>query len=237
VATYFDDFSSYSTGSLPTGYTKRFETGSTITVETATGATGGKALRIVNASGFTRPQGVSRDDVDSDADRANCEAVFRWRWLSSGVDVIVGAFGRGSGTATQGNYYGTSDNTSSSLKRLVERNTGTLTTHGSAAKTFSLNTWYWTRYRSNGTTHTARTWDDGSSEPGTWDYSVTDSTISAAGWVGVVSGALNNTGSFEVDVLGIGTNGDAAPNSGASSAGSLLGGLINNRRLLGGLVR
>lgn len=212
MATYFTDFSEYSTGSQPSDWTKRFQTTSTITVESI-GAS--NVLRITNASGITRPQGISWDDIDGDADRDDVEVLIKYRWISDPTTVAVGTFGRGSGTNTAANYYGSSD--TSTLIRLVERASGSLTTHASSSRTMVNNTWYWARFRANGTDLKSRQWEDGSSEPGTWNFEVTDATLSSAGWVGIVSGAIDNTGQFEVAVFGAGTNGDTAPSSGVAS--------------------
>lgn len=55
-----------------------------------------------------------------------------------------------------------------------------------ATKTVTLNgsTWYWMRYRVQGTNLYAKQWADGSSEPSAWDITASDSAITSAGNVG-----------------------------------------------------
>lgn len=73
---------------------------------------------------------------------------------------------------------------------------GTSQTYG-----FSVGSLYSARFRVVGTTIQARVWNATDSEPSTWGVNTTDSTISAAGGVGITvggsSGATNN--SFYID--------------------------------------
>jgi hypothetical protein len=67
--------------------------------------------------------------------------------------------------------------------------------------------WYWLRFQVTGTAIKARFWRDGEDEPGTWDIDTSDATISAGGWVGVMSYNYD----AEVDWFGVGTAGSAPP--------------------------
>lgn len=52
-------------------------------------------------------------------------------------------------------------------------------------QTFTNGTWYKLRFQAIGTTIRARIWEQSATEPGTWDMSVTDSTFTGAGKVGL----------------------------------------------------
>lgn len=75
--------------------------------------------------------------------------------------------------------------------------------------------WWHYRLRANGDSFKIRVWEDGGSEPGTWDIETTDSTYSTAGYVGLFKGA--NTNEHVWKKFGVGTNGDTAPTSGYSA--------------------
>lgn len=55
---------------------------------------------------------------------------------------------------------------------------------GTVAKSLVSNTWYRQRVRIQGTSIKAKVWEDGTTEPGSWDIEVTDSEYSS-GWFGV----------------------------------------------------
>ena len=61
-------------------------------------------------------------------------------------------------------------------------------TGGSVSKTWATGVWYWVRFGVVGTTVRARVWDDGSPEPGTWDFTETNSGISSSGAWGFSKG-------------------------------------------------
>lgn len=62
-----------------------------------------------------------------------------------------------------------------------------------------------------GTTIRAKMWRDEDSEPGSWQVSVTDSSVSAAGDAGVIVHGYGTK--YSLDYLGVGTGADAAPHS------------------------
>ncbi|WP_435552747.1 fibronectin type III domain-containing protein [Natrinema sp. CGMCC1.2065] len=77
-----------------------------------------------------------------------------------------------------------------------------------AETSFSVqtSTFYWIRFRVEGTDLKAKIWEDGNSEPG-WMIQASDSTLTS-GYVGVGS---YNPIDQDFDVVSIGTNGDPAP--------------------------
>ena len=78
----------------------------------------------------------------------------------------------------------------------------------------------WIRYGINGTNIRVKTWNDGASEPASWDQTWTDSSISAAGYFGFGMIGMSGTGytssagrRYKVFQLSFGTGADAAPSS------------------------
>src|SRR5690606_22541399 len=86
---------------------------------------------------------------------------------------------------------------------------GTFTSGIFEAKSWTPGTWYWARIQYNGSTQRVRRWAGAfGDEPGTWDATDTDSSLSSAGWVGLL---FPSTGAnVDVDVFSVGTNGDPA---------------------------
>lgn len=213
MSTYFDDFESYSTGSLPTGWTARINADDTWTVET-TGSD--KYLQLYDPDSN---QYLSINSVDSDADRQDAEVLLKWRRNSVSANKAF-AFVRltGNSSAFSGYRIGGS---SSTLQAYRAVSATSWTSIASSSATTSADTDYWVRFRVNGTAIQVRMWADGGSEPGTWDIDTTDSNVSGDGWVGV--GAITaNSAVYTYWQVGIGTNGDTAPDSGSTSATSFL---------------
>lgn len=77
--------------------------------------------------------------------------------------------------------------------------------------------WYHIRLRVNGSSIKARAWNEGQAEPTTWQLEITDASLPSAGSVGVFGYYTNSL--LHVDYIGVGTNGDTAPNGPQVSAG------------------
>jgi len=213
MAQYFTDFSEYATGSgAPSGWTGRWvATNITYSIVEDAGVTGGKHLRLVRTSSGRSL--LSWDVIDADADRATVEVLARVRRAEVGSDNNGGMVVRGSGAAgSETGYVGDPicrATPSTNRVRINEYASGTFGQLANAINTWSTNTWYWTRWQASGTALKIRRWAGAiGDEPGTWDVETTDATTSAAGWVGAF---LFFTGTFDFDVFGVGTNGDAAP--------------------------
>lgn len=82
-------------------------------------------------------------------------------------------------------YYIARLNGSTNQVQLCKFVGGTLTILQSASFTVSASTFYWLRFRATSTSLSARAWT--TTEPGSWTVSTTDSSISAAGTVGLYS--------------------------------------------------
>lgn len=221
MAAGFTDFSGNTTGEFPVDWTPRWEgeeAGATV-IEGVSGATGGKVLHILS-DGALKLRGFSFNPADAHADRANFEVWIRFQLNSSASNQFLHAFGRGSGASISNAYlYSGAVNRNSNRKNLNKRVNGSLTTIQFSSETINNGVWREMRVRGNGNTIQARHWLSAEAEPETWDFSATDNAISAAGWLGVMSGAFSSGGQVDdvyIDAFGYGTGGDAAPRSAVS---------------------
>lgn len=217
MATGFTDFSGYTADALPSDWTIRYDTSAgDVLVKTSvfSGVTGGKVLRIATSGSVVGYYGASWDAVDAHADRADIELVAKYKFNLDGAQQEATLFGRGSGTALgNSNLYGAGVTRSFSQRRSTERNSGSRTTLSSSSYLADIDVWQWARVRINGTSIKVKHWLDSESEPGTWTFEDTDSSTSAAGFAGFISGALTSgqVDNIDIDVFGYGTGGDAAP--------------------------
>lgn len=222
---YATDFSDQVIGD----WTPRWVTSDvTWTIETSgllSGVTGGAAL--VGEVAVDGLHLISWDEIDSDANRDDVEFVMRWQ-RTEGMSIgatIAALAGRASGSSSSEDAYigGAIDIDSGTQPRIAKYVSGTRTLLDSGTGGIvAADTWQWVRLRLNGTSIQARYWEDGTSEPGTWQVSATDSDISAAGWVGLLAvergaGVVDNQ--VWVDFVGVGTNGDTAPDAPITSFG------------------
>lgn len=209
MTTYSTNFSGYTADVQPSDWTARWVTASnTWAARSKASVEGGKTLE--NTGTVDGRHLLSWDTVDADANRANAEVLARVRsssTLVSQLRLIV----RGSGSAaSETGYFLDFPSASAADLRVSKLVSGTLTAIGTIyAYTFVANAWYYVRFRANGTSLKARVWLDGEPEPSVWHIDFTDSSITAAGWVGV--GNLESTGTRDFDWVSIGTNGDTAP--------------------------
>lgn len=202
------------TGVAPTNFTNRYTTtNQTWTVESVSEAEDSRVFRFVHTASAIRL--FSFDDVDADSERQDAEIVVRWRINDADAHLGFSLWLNGSGAAgTEDGYlveyelqFGV--NEQFQLKRY---DAGTPTDIGSTV-VFSgnrpvIDAWYYARFRKNGTALQFRVWNEGSAEPTDWLIDQTDSDLDVDGWVGV---GVRNQDQFEIDYVGVGTNGDTAP--------------------------
>lgn len=209
MTTYSTGFDSYTTDAQPSDWTARWTTSNvTYAVRSKTGAEGGKVLEHTSTSGARRL--LSWDTIDGDANRANVEILARFRFSITATDVIR-LVARASGTTGSETSYHLIVNATAANIYLHKYVAGVSANIGSSAS-FSppgVNSWLYARFRVNGTTLQGKIWSEGIAEPADWMVVETDSSISAAGWVGL--SIFPTTGTRDVDLVSIGTNGDAAP--------------------------
>lgn len=97
--------------------------------------------------------------------------------------------------------------------RITKYVSGSRTVIQEVSNSVSLTSQFWVRVEASGTTIRGRIWADGSSEPATWDVSVTDSAISGPGFAGLA--VYDKT--VQAYQYSIGTGGDPAPSSASST--------------------
>lgn len=85
----------------------------------------------------------------------------------------------------------------------------------------------WSRFRCRGTTLQIRSWLDGATEPTTWGQTVTNSEISAAGYIAVGVLGANNAAPLprvtRIFQIGVGTDTDDAPSAMPGGARAVAG--------------
>ena len=88
---------------------------------------------------------------------------------------------------------------------------GSFSTLSSAAFTYTNANFYWLRFNLVGTALKLRAWQDGNTEPGTWNVSTTDSSLTSGGY-GLATDSAN-TSSFDSLTVTDAASGVVAPTS------------------------
>ncbi len=213
MATYKTDFSEYTDDVQPSDWTERWHTGdgsATTKAGTAADNIGSKYLQVEsNGQRYI----ATWDDIDVDANRDNCEVLFRFTQdsFSTTTDTGTRAFVRGSGSDTTENGYGVSvfETDELIISKFVSAAATNLSVTQLGVGYFVAGDYYWIRFRVNGTSLKVKVWKDAEEEPSVWTSEVTDSAVSGVGWAGV--GAEDTDPISEVDFFSAGTNGDTAP--------------------------
>lgn len=224
MTAYYTEFDGYTVDAQPSDWTVRWgATNSSWAVKSDSAA--GASRRLEHTSSADGHRLLSWDSIDADANRANVEVLARVQVhnITGGAAHQVTLVARGSGSSGSENAYLLSFASSSTgglrLRKLVSGTVTNLGTEHVGTIVFAADKWYWMRFRVNGTTLQGKIWEDGDAEPADWQVSATDSSISAAGWVGV--GNFESTGTTrDFDYVSIGTNGDAAPLHSLSTTGT-----------------
>lgn len=216
MATYTNDFGSYTADAQPSDWTARWvTTNSTFAARTKSGAQGGKTLEHTSTADGRRL--LSYNAIDSDANRADAEILVRVRTTGSvGTAALldqVRSVLRGSGAAgAESCYFLQFSESATGSIRLGKLVSGTQTMLGTAfaMPRWQSNVWYWMRFKVSGTSLSGKIWEDGEKEPTSWQVTATDSSVTGAGWVGV--GNFESSGTArDWDFVSIGTGTDAAP--------------------------
>ena len=238
MAQYYDDFSGNSpVGGAPVGWTERWHTsGTTFTTVADADAEGGVCMRLDVTSSQRTMWSFDAVDSESPDTRDDFEILVKYKssdMTDSGYK--FGPCGRASGTSTSetgyvAHTYGDAMlclsrgyNNASSFE--VEGTNSNLTGHhGNTSTSLPSNVWYWIRFRVNGTdikwkfwaTENSFTTDQWKYEPDEWHSEKTDSTLSAAGWLGLMT-FDNGAGPYDIAYFSCGTNGDIAPYPGSGT--------------------
>ena len=211
MSRYYTDFSEYTANALPSDWTRQHSAGYGYYVKTKSGTTGGKALEGTWGVGLEDFMACTWNDLDSDSNRANTEVFMRIRADKTTAILQTAAIIRGSRSSNAVTGYVAGLFGGSGLK-MFRMNSGTPSELGSHSFAWYADTWYKIRFRVNGTSLKAKIWADGDSEPASWHIEVTDSNITAAGWIGAFGyETMYPQTKKDYDIFGVGTNGDPAP--------------------------
>lgn len=220
MAQYFTDFSGYTTGVQPSDWTVRWHT-ATWEVQEDVNAEGGK--KLVN----TTPDGrdlLSWDAIDGDADRADFDILMRIERTADTYDAAAVGRAEGPDTDETGWLWSTKGSPELAIFRYL---TSSYSEEATVTDfTLTVGTFYWMRYRAQGTSHQAVVSTDkadvlpvSDTDPtpvAGWDLSTTSSVgEDRLGWTGFAPvGGSGGT----VDVFAVGTGGDTPPTEAVSSA-------------------
>jgi RHS repeat-associated protein len=105
------------------------------------------------------------------------------------------------GSAT--NYYMAGWHADTSTLDIQKHDGSGFTSLASTAGTLTADTAYWIRFRVQGSTLSARYWQDGTTEPTTWTVTVTDTSISGPGTAGIR--AYGYTAGWNIDHFAFGS--------------------------------
>ena len=222
MANYIEDFESFGVASgAPTGFTDgRWDAGFVpSTVDDSVGI----SLRC--SSKVTARKLLTFDAINADPDSANSEILARVRFSNvlSDSNILFGLTLRASGTgSSETGYTAAVVSRNLCLFKFVNAVYTSLVIETTPADYIANNTWYWLRFRVNGSVLKTRIWKDGTTEPAAWGLEHTDESISAGGWAGLFS-SFNTTPSTlnDVSVIAVATNGDTAViDSGVALAGA-----------------
>lgn len=209
MAQYYTDFSEYTTGQHPAGWTQRRDEATSWSVEADAGATGGKVLRFPGKAANTQSI-LTWDAIDSDSGRADVEILIRYRY--GGTSASLYAWARDASTSSAATGYRCGDSytgtTIGIIGKYVSGSYTNIYTAGAGAIN-ATNTWAYIRAQISGNSLRVRVWKAGDPEPDTWRGTGTDNSLST-GRVGIM---IFNTASVDIDWIGIGTGGDPAPDS------------------------
>lgn len=220
MAIYVEDFSGSTLDSNATGWTNRWTTGAvTWPVEADAESPTGRRMRVSKTS--TNRSLLTFDAVNADADRATFDVVALVRSTNLEATGMLGmVVGRASGgSTTPVGYLGgmamtstVADGSRNSLRLAHYNGSTSLTTLAQTAPPPGLwdaGSLYWLRLRCTGDSITTSIAHYATPETLLHTHTVTDATISAAGYLGVhvsISGAQ-----FDVLYFAVGTGADLAP--------------------------
>ena len=210
MASYSTDFSEYTTGNQPSDWTERYHTGdATAIVRADASAEGGKLLRVDHSA--PERYAVSWDDVGSVSD---VEVLAKIRW-SDNLAGVAKVYLRGSGgSADECGYFVDIDQINNQVK-LYKYVSGAVTQIGSTVKkVFFEDVWYLVRIRVNSTSIKVKIWVSSGTEPTSWMFDETDSSLSS-GWVGL-GPFCGDAG--DCDWFGVATNGGSVSKTFISSS-------------------
>jgi hypothetical protein len=175
VEHFATDFSEYTPDVQPSDWTERWHTTvASSTVITSSGF-GFKQLETVHSSDGRYY--LSWDTPGPDYLYVNVEVLAKVMFESDELayNVRIVLHGTGGDTNEDGyllDFFPVDDEI-----RITEFTSGSASALGAdVAKTLDIDTWYWVRFRRNGSDLKAKVWEDGTPEPGSWDIERTDAS-------------------------------------------------------------
>lgn len=200
MAQYWTDLSEHPTGSQPSEWVDVWH-GAGWEVTSNAPMPGGVDLRVTSGATGT-PYGVRWTVPGSPGDT---EIVGLLQCPDSSFDLWLMARGHG----TKNGYFAGFEGFG--RLRHIKYVSGSQTVLGTnSGITMSAGERWWVRLQVSGTTIRTRAWEDGTSEPGTWHLSTTDSSHSS-GYTGLMTLLGSSSGNMRAGLVGVGTGGDAAP--------------------------
>lgn len=212
MGTFVADFKHATEGaSPPTGWTERFDANGSWTVEDDAVYADEKGVLMVKVANPTNSLGLHVLAWTSRGTLTSGQLLIKYRTNHSfGHYIAAGLRVSGAGGSENGYFY-IHDLGSARIVKAVSGVVTQLIFNASVPQTADV--WYYLRFEVTGTTIRARRWLASVAEPGTWDFSVTDSSVSAAGDVVIGNGATNAAHEMRLDLVSLGTAGDTAPSS------------------------
>lgn len=154
---------------------------------------------------------VTWDTIDADADRDDFD-ILTLVVLPHATSTVHNIYARGAGSAPATDYYRAKalysggNLTISIEERVASASVSSLAS--TALGAWGATTSFWFRFRGIGTSLSATAWAVGTTEPTTPTVSVTDGSLTAAGWCGLGGVGSGLVSAF--NFFAIGTNGDVA---------------------------
>lgn len=211
---YSTGFYEYTLNQFPSGWTKQWvTTGFDPKIFESGEYSGDRYLGVVSTSAV---RNLATWDTPSAVGNADVEILVLWKLITTSSSINYNRLRfvlRGAGGAGNESAYmlAIRDNTGSGGGYRIAKyvSGGAFTMFGdTATHNFGTTNRYWTRFRVNGNTLKARTWQDGDAEPGSWGIETTDNDISAAGFCGF--GCAGSSLTSAVYKVAIAFNGETA---------------------------
>jgi hypothetical protein len=176
----YTDFSEYSTGSPPSDWSEEW-TASVFSLDVVTGGEIGSNRLYVDLTSSNRAAAI----WDTVGDHADVEVLAKVQWTSSSTyNIGIGARLGGGTSETGYGIFCRPSTTDISLRRYVS---GGVTELENYTITLSADTYYWLLGRFVGSNIKVKVWEDGTTEPSSWQIDYDDaSPVSGADAVGLV---------------------------------------------------
>lgn len=208
LAAQATDFEDDALASPPAGWASQWDANVTAVVTAQANLPEGKGPLLDKTTGVG-DSFFAWTDAAADT-QADCEilALIRPNADSGTTDNAIGVILRGSGdNSTKTGYRAVLNSNSAGSRDRIEISkwvAGSFTFLANATFSWATGTNYWLRFRARGTSLKAKVWAEGAAEPGSWNVTTTDSSVSGPGKSGAYVYHTSSTfyvGSFAVAPL------------------------------------